>query len=219
MIKQVIWSSMIDYPNKICSVLFNGNCNYNCDYCYNKKLYKFNNLEFHKILDKLLDRKDMINSVILSGGECTIEDDFEYIINMLYDNKFNIGIHTNGENCDKIISNIDKIDYIGLDYKTSDDKYKKLTKSEVNIQNIENVIKCLVNKNKNYEIRTTIYPEFVTLEDCLFIAKKLKKLGIKQYHLQKYIQTEDIPNVKPYDISYIESIRDKCNEILPTILK
>ncbi|MEG2235229.1 MAG: anaerobic ribonucleoside-triphosphate reductase activating protein [Clostridia bacterium] len=219
MIKQVIWASMVDYPGKICSVLFNGNCNFNCDYCYNRKLLKFKDINFNDILNKLIDRKDMIDSVILSGGECTVESEFNKIIDLLYSNNFNIGIHTNGLNSDVIINNIDKIDYIGLDYKTSDGKYNDLTKTNVNISNIEKVIKLLVDKNKNYEIRTTVYPKYVTLEDCLEIANKLKKLNVKKYYLQKYIQTEDTPNIKPYNISYIENIQIQCNKILPTILK
>ena len=40
MIKSVIWSSMIDYPDNVCTTLFTGVCNFDCEFCYNKGLLK-----------------------------------------------------------------------------------------------------------------------------------------------------------------------------------
>ena len=30
MIKSVIWASMVDYPNNVCTTLFMSGCNFNC---------------------------------------------------------------------------------------------------------------------------------------------------------------------------------------------
>ena len=42
MIKSIIWSSMIDYPNQVSTILFVGTCNWNCEFCHNLPLLKLN---------------------------------------------------------------------------------------------------------------------------------------------------------------------------------
>ena len=115
MVKSVIWSSMIDYPENVCTTLFTGVCNLDCEFCYNRCLLKEKEMDFEKeILPKLLDRKEFIDHVIISGGECTVHPDFERIVSILYDNGFKIGIHTNGYTPEILEKVIDKLDYIGM---------------------------------------------------------------------------------------------------------
>ena len=117
MIKQVIWTSMIDYPNNVASVIFFEGCNFNCEFCYNKELSKLNTIDFElEILPKLLERKDMISHVILSGGECTCSAEFTNIVQKLYLNGFTIGIHTNGSNPNVVESNIEEISFTIIVY-------------------------------------------------------------------------------------------------------
>ena len=162
MIKHVIWSSMIDYPGHTCTVMFTGNCNFNCDYCYNKTLKEQENKKFEEeILPKLIERKDFINHIIISGGEPTVDPDFEKIIDILHKQGFLIGVHTNGSNPDIIINNIYKIDYFGIDITNS--SLNKFTNylSKNHFGDFYNIITiylqlyfylCLVcNKNKLYK--------------------------------------------------------------------
>lgn len=123
MIKHVIWASMIDYPKHTSSVLFTGDCNFNCSYCYNKTLKNQPNKDFDKdILPKLIERKDFIDHVIISGGEPTIDPNFNYMIDKLYENDFVIGIHTNGSNPGKIKEKLDKISFFRCRYKNKQRK-------------------------------------------------------------------------------------------------
>lgn len=220
MIKSVVWTSMVDYPNTTTTVLFTGKCNFDCEYCYNKKLFNIKNMDLKKdILPKLLSRKDFIDTIVLSGGECTIEDDFDEIVDELYNNGFKIVVHTNGTMYDKISKNISKFIYVAIDYKTSDEKYNLITKRNVNLNVIKKTIKFVVDSNTDYEIRTTLYPVYINLDDCVEIAKTIKELGAKNYFLQQYKVTEDTPNIKSYSDEYIDKILIECNKILPTVLK
>lgn len=130
MIKSVLWSSMIDYPDNICSVIFTSGCNFDCEFCYNKKLTFEKEINFEKeIFLKLLARKSFINHIIISGGECTISPDFLNIVDMLYENDFRIGIHTNGYRPDIIKHVINKLDFIGMDIKNDFQNYSKISRS------------------------------------------------------------------------------------------
>ena len=220
MIKHVIWASMIDYPGQTATVLFTGTCNFNCDYCYNKTLKQADDKVFDKvILPKLLERQDFVNHVILSGGEPTIDKEFEYILDTLNKHGFIVGVHTNGSNPDKIINNIDKIDYLGIDIKTSFNKYDIVSGTKVNVDNVKKTIEYVAQSGKNYEFRTTLFPRDVNEEDVLNIAKYLKQIGAKRYHLQQFYPVNGAKNIQSYPETTIKEFTRKCNEIIPTVLK
>ena len=130
MIKSDIWASMIDYPDNICTTIFMDGCNFNCEFCYNKNLSKEKEINFEKeILPKLKERKAFINHIIISGGECTTSPDFIDIVDKLYNEKFLIGIHTNGYKPDTLRRVIKKLDFIGMDIKNDFENYNKVARS------------------------------------------------------------------------------------------
>ena len=130
MIKSVIWASMVDYPDNICTTLFIDGCNFNCEFCYNKNLSKEKVINFNKeIMPKLRQRKEFINHIILSGGECTVSPDFINIVDELYKEKFIIGIHTNGYNPNVLKKIIKKIDFVGMDIKNDFENYSKVARN------------------------------------------------------------------------------------------
>lgn len=220
MIKSVIWNSMVDYPKDISTVLFTGKCNFDCEFCYNQKLLKLPDLNFDKdVMPKLLQRKSFIDTVVITGGECTLESDFDDIVDKLYKNGFKVVIHTNGMQYDAVERNIDKLTYVAIDYKTSDAKYNLITRRKIDIDIIKKTIKFVIDSGADYEVRTTVYPKYVNVDDCVKIANMLKGLGAKKYFLQQYKITEDTPQITPYDDEYMKNLVEKCSEIIPTILK
>lgn len=220
MIKHVIWASMIDYPEHTCTVLFTGNCNFKCAYCYNKSLALAQDLNFEKnILPILIERKDFIDHVIISGGEPTVDSSFDYIMDTLYENGFKIGLHTNGTNPEKLKQHLNKIDYIGMDIKSSFSKYNSVAGVNVDIEKIKESINLILDNNLHYEFRTTLFPKEVDKNDVLEIATILKELGAKKYHLQQFYPVNGAENIPSYSLETITNLRDECNKIIPTILK
>lgn len=220
MIKHVIWASMIDYPGHTATVLFTGACNYNCAFCYNKTLKDATDSVFEKeILPKLLDRKDFIDHVIISGGEPTIDPEFDNIISVLWKNGFHIGVHTNGSIPEKIIKNIDKIEYLGIDIKSSFNKYDAITETKADVDAVKKTAEFAVKSGKQYEFRTTLFPRDVDLQDVINIADWLKSIGANKYHLQQFYPVNGAEESPSYPLEIIENMRDECNRIIPTVLK
>lgn len=218
MFKSIVWSSTIDYPNQVSTVLFVGTCNWNCEYCHNKNLNNNPSIKFNDILPRLLQRKEFINHIVISGGECTCYKELPQIINILKNNRFKIGIHTNGSNPQMLKNIINDIDFVGMDIKTSKNKYNTIIKSNINFNTILESINIILKSKCIYEFRTTLYPE-VLKQDCLLIAQLLKCLNIKQYILQQFEDSYVQTSLKPYSIEYIKEIKDECSKIIPTILK
>lgn len=75
---------------------FIQNCNFRCSYCFIRPLDKFEfNIKGIKIIDKLSDLFDEINIV---GGEPTISDDFDLIIERAKSKFSKVSLVTNGFN-------------------------------------------------------------------------------------------------------------------------
>ncbi len=216
--KSVMWSSMVDYPNNICTTLFVGGCNFNCEYCYNKNLLKEREISFEKdILPKLIDRKDFINHIIISGGECTIYPELEKVVNILYENGFYIGIHTNGYRPDAIKNVINKLDYIGMDIKNDFDNYSDITRTGIDIEKIKKSVKLIISSSINYEFRTTVYPKYINTNNLERIANYLKIMGAKEYVLQNYYDYNGSCNA--YSKEELLKMQKQCSKYLPTRLR
>lgn len=221
MIKSVVWTSMLDYPKEISTTLFIGECNWNCEYCHNKDLVKLSNINFkNEILPKLLKRKEIIKHVVLSGGECTCYNKINELIKVLKQNNFIIGIHTNGSNPNILKENIDKINYIGMDIKTSKEKYYLIIKEQLDFNLIIDSMKLIIKSNVKYEFRTTLYPKYVNTNDCIKIAQLIKNLGGNNYVIQQFNNCNvENYNVIPYSTEEIIKIKYECDKIIPTIIR
>lgn len=223
MFKSIVWSSTIDYPNQVSTVLFVGTCNWRCEYCYNRNLINNKSIDFDtEILPRLLDRKDFINHIVISGGECTCYNELENVIDKLIDNGFIIGIHTNGSNPKMLKKILPKISFVGMDIKCIDKHIDDFNTSS----NMPYLHECgesifaLIESNKEYEFRTTLYPKyFNSIKEIQLIAVYLKNLGARKYVLQEYMNDFDKTLPHPYSKDYILKIVKECNKIIPTELK
>lgn len=220
MIKSVIWASMLDYPGHVCTTLFFENCNFGCEFCHNKDISKMKDLDFDKeILPKLKERQCMVDHIVLSGGECTIDKDIQRIVDTLYENGFKIGIHTNGYNPQFIQDNLNKISYIGMDIKNDFDNYTGISNiQDINIERIKESIDIVVESGIEHEFRTTIYPKYVDKKNCIEIAKYLGNKKAKKYMLQQYKKVEGI-KVEPYQEDYLKEIQQECEKYIKTGLR
>jgi pyruvate formate lyase activating enzyme len=219
--KSVVWSSTIDYPNQVSTVLFVGTCNWDCKFCYNRNLINNESIDFNtQILPRLINRKEFINHVVISGGECTCYKELLTILNILKEKGFIVGIHTNGSNPNILAQLINKIDFIGMDIKTGSwNSYESITNTEIAMHDIIDSIYMIIKSNKEYEFRTTVYPPYVNLKDCVNIAQLLKNIKADKYILQQFDNSFDKSVVEPYSIKYLNEIKEECNKIIPTFIK
>ncbi|NCN87220.1 anaerobic ribonucleoside-triphosphate reductase activating protein [archaeon] len=207
--------TLLDYPGKIACTLFLFGCNFRCGFCHNPELVlKDINPEISKkeILDFLKKRKNQIEGVCITGGEplLTLEKDFLVEIKKL---GYPIKLDTNGTFPKKLKEFIDDelIDYIAMDLKGSKENYSKIVCMPIEIKNIEESIKIIVNSNLDYEFRTTIIPKFHSKKEIESLGKWVNNLVDKKpknYFLQGFKNMG-----KFIDSSYKEE-KDTSEELL-----
>jgi len=169
--------SFIDYPGHISTVVFTQGCNFSCQYCYNSQLIPQINglIDEAEVFKFLKQREDMIEGVVISGGEPTIQADLIPFIQKVKKLKFKIKLDTNGSRPEVLRAVLEEgIDYIAMDIKTCLDaqKYQKVCNTNANfLGQVEQSMSLIVASGINYHFRTTL--------DCDLISEDDKKQLMK----------------------------------------
>ncbi len=188
-IKGVQKTSLIDYPKKICSVIFMSRCNFRCPYCHNPELV-FNevkkDIDPKEILEFLEKKKKWIDGVCITGGEPTLHKGLADFIREIKKKGFSVKLDTNGA-LPSVIEKLLKeklIDYIAMDIKAPLDKYEKAAGAKVDMKAIQKSISIIMDSDVDYEFRTTVVPELFDEKDAESIGKWLK--GAKKFCIQQF---------------------------------
>ncbi|MBU1167122.1 anaerobic ribonucleoside-triphosphate reductase activating protein [Patescibacteria group bacterium] len=180
-------SSLIDYPGKVSSIVFTKGCNFRCFYCYNKELWENNGhseVDEQDVLDYLDKRRGMIDALVITGGEPTLQPDLLDFMAQVKAKGYLVKLDSNGAKPEIIREALKKnlVDYLAMDIKASLEKYEDVTKVNINQDHIKESIEILKSSGKPYEFRTTFCTPILGEEDIARIGQLLGKC--KQYILQ-----------------------------------
>jgi anaerobic ribonucleoside-triphosphate reductase activating protein len=160
-------TSLIDFPGRIASVIYFQGCNRRCEYCHNPELLDITvegSVDMQEVVTYLHGRRGLIDAVVLSGGEPTIQKDIAGLIVAFRTMGFQIGLHTNGDGMifPKIAS---MCDYILLSHYTKEkiavaSEAKTLATSTVvwnkETNNWENKIEWIIKEEKHGENKRNV---------------------------------------------------------------
>ena len=186
-------TSLLDYPEKISAIIWTVGCNFNCPFCYNKDLVTGNvgNIPEKEILDYLEKRKNMLEGLVISGGEPLMQKDITAFCEKIKKLGYEIKIDTNGTFPEKLQELVDKnlVDYIDMDVKAPKNKYDELAGKKVDIKKIQKSIEIIQKSGLDYEFKTTFVPGLLKQKDIIEIGKWLE--GSKKFYLQQF--KNDVP--------------------------
>ena len=182
--------SLIDYPKKVCGILFAQGCNFRCPYCHNPELVDHSLfqecLQEEEIFSFLHKRKGKLDAVSITGGEPTIQPDLVEFIERIKDIGYLTKIDTNGSRPEvlELLINRRLLDYIAMDVKAPLEKYRNIAKTKVNPDNIKKSIETIMDSGVEHEFRTTVVKSLLKKVDLEKIASLIK--GARLYVLQKF---------------------------------
>jgi len=194
-------TSLVDYPDKVASVLFTPGCNLRCPFCHNWEIATNPQPPFLQegaALAILEGRKKYIDAVVLTGGEPCMHKEIPKFLAKLKERGFMVKLDTNGFFPDILKECLAYVDYVAMDIKTSPEKYVLLGAND--IVDLIRTIELLKEKQVPYEFRTTVVPELVTAQDITAIGELVK--GSKIHALQQFIPDDTLDKryqtIKPY---------------------
>lgn len=204
--------SLLDYDDMVSVVLFTPKCNFRCPFCHNglTVLDSEETIRFDDIIAYLKSRKNLIDAVVITGGEPTLMPELKERIIAIRELGFKIKLDTNGSNPDKLKDLVEShlIDYVAMDVKNSLDKYAETTGVPcIKEENIVSSIEYLKLNKVDYEFRTTIVDEYHTTESIKQMAVLLK--GAKKLYLQKFVDREGVIKKGLHEVS-----KEKAEEFI-----
>ena len=189
MIKGLQRVSIIDFPKRICAVVFTGGCDFRCPYCHNPELVvgweNLPTISEEEVFSFLENRRGLLDGICVTGGEPTIHKRLPNFIRKTKKRGFQVKLDTNGTNPSMIeeLINVGLLDYIAMDIKATPEKYNIASGVSANLEDIEKSIKLIIDSNVEYEFRTTVFPDFFSTEDGKRIGEWLK--GARRFVLQR----------------------------------
>lgn len=189
--------SMVDYPGKLAATVFTGGCNLRCPFCHNAGLVTHlqdsPQLELEEILKFLRSRRNLLDAVVLSGGEPLLQSGAADFLAEVRQMGYLVKLDTNGCYPEVLreILNRGLVDYVAMDIKNCPEKYAKT----VGIPGFDPapVAECfsiLKESGVDFELRTTVSREFHTKADIIAVGAWLGP--VKKYYLQNFEDSGDV---------------------------
>lgn len=180
----------IDYPGKLAAVLFLVGCPLKCVYCSNPHLLCPGDGEYdpERVMEWIKSRVGKLEAIVFSGGEALMQGNatVDYM-RRVRELGFKIGLHTNGFYPNILMDAIDIIDWVGLDFKATCDKYPDLTGQHIAYNNMLRSLDILIEHEKDFEVRITCDPRFIDKSDLVEIMGILQQRNVQNVAIQKYI--------------------------------
>ena len=192
-------NSFIDYPGKLSCVLFLSGCNFKCPYCHNPQLVKTDSaysdyLDEKAVYEFLESRKGLIDGVVISGGEPTLQKGLVLLCKKIKQMGYLVKLDTNGSRPTAIKLLIDEglVDYVAMDIKSDPLRYPLFIAKDYDPSEIPSSIQTIMFSRTPYEFRTTCIKPIVDKTSIENIAKTIK--GAKLYVLQQFHMADEILN-------------------------
>jgi pyruvate formate lyase activating enzyme len=130
-------TSLLDYPGRVCAVIFLPGCNLRCPWCQNRELVLYageqkpgTTVPLEEALGLIERRKKLLGGVVLSGGEPTVHPALGDLIGRLRGTGLPVKLDTNGTNPrilgELLAGGASRPDYIALDLKLAPGRYGEL---------------------------------------------------------------------------------------------
>jgi len=176
----------------VASLVFTGGCNLTCPFCHNGGLVLdpdgYPDIPVDELLADLQARRNFIDGVVISGGEPTIEAGLPAFLSALKQLGLQVKLDTNGllPNVIADLLELNLLDYIAVDIKTSPQRYSELHSVTVDPAGLIETVELLRHAAIAVEYRTTCMPGLVTQREIDEIGELLR--GARLWVLQQYVR-------------------------------
>ncbi len=215
--------TLLDYPGKVACTVFTGGCDYRCPFCHNFALAEGKAkpvMDHDGLLSFLAKRKGLLDGVVFSGGEPTLQKDLPELMRTVRTMGYSVKLDTNGGHPDILerILTEGLADYVAMDIKNAPEKYGEtagIEDASPLMERIKESIVLIQKKAPDYEFRTTVVHGFHTEEDMKKIGRMIA--GARRYFIQPFVLREAVPrqDLKSPTDEELQTFLDAVREYVP----
>ena len=189
--------SVVDWPGQITATVFCQGCSWRCRYCHNPALIPFRGASVNAetssepewtwaaVLAWLRDRRGLLDGVVFSGGEPTLQPGLVEAMCATRELGFHIGLHTGGPAPSALAAVLPLIDWVGFDFKAPFAEYIRVT-GRLSGDAAQQSLRMLLAANVAMEVRTTWHPVLLSECDLGAMADALAVEGVAEWVVQRF---------------------------------
>ena len=158
--------SSCDWPGQLVATVFAQGCPWACAYCHNPHLLPArgsDEIAWEEVLTFLRTRRGLLDGVVFTGGEPTLQDALPAAIADVRELGFQVGLHTGGQFPTRLAGVLPHVDWVGFDVKAPWDVYDRMTGSRAAAKRRVRASSLLVASGVPFEARTTVHPALLSL--------------------------------------------------------
>lgn len=216
--------SAADYPRKLAAVVFVQGCPWRCAYCHNPHLQERGTatvLTWEAIRAFLSRRTGLIDAVVFSGGEATMDPALALAIGEIRELGFQVGLHTACIYPKQLERVLPLLDWIGFDIKAPLADYAAITGVQGSGRSVYQCAEMILASGVDYECRTTVHSSLLSEQQIMTLAQELSEIGVQRYVLQKFrsqgCQTKALNQAVIADYPSL-AVQEKIRALFPALL-
>jgi len=184
----------IDYPGQLAAAVFVQGCPWRCGYCHNPHLQPRGpgaGPRWSEVLAFLRRRTGLLDAVVFSGGEPTLDPALPRAIADVRALGFKVGLHSAGIYPQRLQAVLPLVDWVGLDIKAplaDDAGHARVTGVHNSAAPVRRSLAALVQHARAsglpFECRTTVHPALLDEAALLAVADDMAAAGVTHWALQ-----------------------------------
>ncbi|EPY03454.1 anaerobic ribonucleoside-triphosphate reductase activating protein [Magnetospirillum fulvum] len=181
--------SSCDWPGELAATLFCQGCPWRCPYCHNTHLLCATApaaLTWDEAAAFLDTRRGLLDGVVFSGGEPTLQAALPEAIAAVRAMGFKIGLHTSGAFPDRLERVLPLVDWVGFDVKAPFADYDRLTGVPGSGEKAKDSLTRLLAAGIPRDLRITADPAWADPEALERLGADLAALGAESPRIQPY---------------------------------
>lgn len=181
--------SLCDWPGELAATIFCQGCPWDCPYCHNPHLLPVKGthaIAWLEVMDFLKSRRGLLDGVVFSGGEPTLQACLPQAIQQVRSLGFRIGLHTGGAYPGRFAAALPFVDWVGFDIKAPFSEYRGITQVVGSGAKALASLRLLIASGVAYEVRTTVHPDLLDEAALVRLLDDLRALGIRDHKMQTF---------------------------------
>lgn len=185
--------STCDWPGELVATVFLQGCPWDCPYCHNPHLIPVDGpvegdgvLDWGEVLGFLASRRGLLDGVVFSGGEPTLQRALPEAMRVVRELGFRVGLHTGGPYPARFAEVLPLTDWVGFDVKAPFADYARVTGAKGSGDKARESLKLLLASGVAHQVRTTVDPSLIDDAAVARMGAELTALGVAHHTLQEF---------------------------------
>jgi pyruvate formate lyase activating enzyme len=168
------------------------------------------------VLQRLARRQGILDAVVFSGGEPTLQSGLVEAIRQVKAMGFRVALHTGGSHPERLTRCLPLLEWVGFDLKAPWSRYASVTGVAESGESARKSLEHLKASGVPFELRTTLHELLLSPADLERLAETAAECGAQEWVIQPFrsqgcrdgeLLTQAAPSISPFHAEVLVQAR------------